>query len=123
MACTLLHLNCRLGHVTSTIALKCQLPCVLKLAMRLIICMLQDSSAHFPHLKSVNLSMLNSTVKRDVYQLRGLYHVGNEACSVLIKHVLAFSSQSRCVFCVLNTSRGRDHALNIPGCIGFIPGH
>lgn len=76
------------GHVTSTIALKCQLPRMLKLAMQLIVCTLQDSSAHFPHLKSVNLSMLNSTVKRDVYQLRGLYHAGNEACSVLIKHVL-----------------------------------
>lgn len=73
---------------TTTITLKCQLHCMLKLAMQLIICMLQDSGAHFPHLKSVNLSMLNSSVKRDVYQLRGLYHVGNEPCSVLIKHVV-----------------------------------
>lgn len=32
-----------------------------------------------------------------------------------------FSSQSRCVFCVLNTSRGRVYALNIPGYIHFIP--
>lgn len=87
-ACILLQLNCRMEQATTTITLKCQLHCMLKLAMQLIICMLQDSGTHFLHLKSVNLSMLNSSVKRDVYQLRGLYHVGNEPCSVLIKHVV-----------------------------------
>ncbi len=87
-ACILLQLNCRMEQATSTITLKCQLHCMLKLSMQLIICMLQDSGTHFPHLKSVNLSMLNSSVKRDVYQLRGLYHAGNEPCSVLIKHIV-----------------------------------
>lgn len=106
IACILLQLNCRMEQATSTITLKCQLNCMLKLAMQLIICMLQDSGTQFPHLKSVNLSMLNSSVKKDVYQLRGLYHAGNEPCTVIIKHIVPPDIfQVRLSLCYWNTTK------------------